>query len=399
MNFKVQGLDGSGRFVSLQLAAGSVEEAEQLGKDQGLQVLGVAQAGAGLNIAFKSLGAPKFPLLLFNQELLALLEAGLSIVEVLETLLEKETHAHTKQVLKAVVTSLHEGRSLSASLDAQPAAFPALYVATVRSSERTGGLVEALRRYIAYQVQVDQMKKKVISASIYPMLLMGVGGLVVLFLLTYVIPKFSHIYADTGRELPFASWLLMRWGEIIETHGTLVAGIFFGGLGSVIYALSRPSVRGWLRELLWKTPVIGERMRIYQLSRFYRTLGMLASAGIPIMAAMDQVSGLLDARLQGRLAEARNHVREGQSLSQAMERSGTSTAVASRLLRVGEQTGQMGSMMDRIADFHEEELNRWIDWASRLFEPLLMTFIGIVIGGIVVLMYVPIFELAGSIQQ
>jgi general secretion pathway protein F len=398
MNFKIQGLDGSGRFVTLRLAASSADEAKRLGMEHGLQVLGVSSAHRGWAIPFKQLGAGKFPLLLLNQELLALLEAGLSIVEALETLLEKEAHAYTRHVLKSVVSSLHEGRALSAALEAQATVFPSLYVATIRSSERTGSLTESLRRYIAYQMQVDQMRKKIISASIYPALLMLVGGLVVLFLLTYVIPKFSHIYADTGRELPLASWLLMRWGEMIESHGGLAAGMLFGGFALVVYALSRASVRGWLLEMLWKLPVVGERMRIYQLSRFYRTLGMLASAGIPLKAALEQVSGLLDARLQIRLNNAKNHVREGQSLSQAMERSGLSTAVALRLLRVGEQTGRMGDMMDRIADFHEEELNRWIDWASRLFEPLLMTAIGIVIGGIVVLMYIPIFELAGSIQ-
>jgi general secretion pathway protein F len=336
--------------------------------------------------------------LLFNQELLALLEAGLSIVEALETLLEKEARAETRHVLKAVVTRLHEGQSLSASLESQGVAFPPLYVAAIRSSERSGSLVESLTRYIGYQMQVDQMRKKIIAASIYPALLMLVGGLVVMFLLIYVIPKFSHIYADTGRELPLASWLLMKWGEMIESHGGMLTSIFLGGLALAVYALSRSDVRGWLRELLWRFPFIGDRMRIYQLSRFYRSLGMLVSAGIPLMPAMDQVSGLLDVRLQARLAVAKNHIREGQSLSQSMESSGLSTPVALRLLRVGERTGQMGGMMNRIADFHEEELNRWIDWASRLFEPLLMTFIGVVIGAIVVLMYIPIFELAGSIQ-
>lgn len=398
MIYKVQGLDSSGRFVSFDVDAPTPADAQQQGAERGLQVLGVSASNRAWASVLQRRNTAKFPLLLFNQELLALLEAGLSIVEALETLLEKETRAENSHVLQAVVSSLHEGHTLSAALESQGAAFPALYVAAIRSSERSGNLDESLRRYIAYQTQVDLMRKKIVAASIYPALLMLVGGLVVLFLLTYVIPKFSHIYADSGRELPFASMVLMKWGELMETHGGLVAGVFFATLVLAVYALSRADVRGWLRELLWRLPVVGERMRIYQLSRFYRTLGMLIGAGIPLMPALERVAGLLDVRLQGRLAEARNHVREGQSLSQAMERSGLSTAVASRLLRVGERSGQMGGMMDRIADFHEEELNRWIDWASRLFEPLLMTFIGVVIGAIVVLMYVPIFELAGSIQ-
>lgn len=398
MNYKIQGLDANGHFVSVELAAAGPQEAKRLGQDRGLEVLAVESSRQSLRAAYQRLGTAKFPLLLFNQELLALLQAGLSIVETLETLLEKESRAENRQVLKSVVASLHEGQSLSAAFDAQRSAFPELYITTVRSSERSGNLVESLQRYIAYQIQVDQMRKKIIAASIYPVLLMCVGGLVVLFLLIYVIPKFSHIYADTGRELPLVSWLMMRWGGLLERHGGVLAGVFFGGLAISAYLLSTAAVRGWLREMLWRLPVVGERMRIYQLSRFYRTLGMLMSAGIPIMPALERVAGLLDQRLQFRLAQAKNHVREGLSLSTAMERSGLSTPVAQRLLRVGERTGQMGNMMERVADFHEEQLNRWIDWASRLFEPLLMTFIGIVVGGIVVLMYMPIFDLASSIE-
>jgi general secretion pathway protein F len=397
MNFKVHGIDSAGRLVALDLHASTAAEAMRMGVEHGLEVLGVVAAGARWSAFLNRLGSPKFPLLLFNQELLALLEAGLSIVEGLETLLEKEANASTRQVLGNVLTSLREGRTLSAALEAT-GIFPPLYVATIRSSERTGSLAESLQRYIAYQTQVDQVRKKVIAASIYPALLLLVGGLVVVFLLTYVIPRFSHIYADSGRELPLASMLLMRWGVLVENHGgklSIAVLATFAGLG---YASTRPFVRAWLRELLWNVPVLGERMRIYQLTRFYRTLGMLASAGIPLMAALEQVSGLLDTRLRARLNEARRMVREGQPLSFALENSGLSTPVALRLLRVGERTGQLGGMMDRIADFHEEELSRWIDWASRLFEPLLMTAMGLVIGGIVVLMYVPIFELAGSIQ-
>jgi general secretion pathway protein F len=166
----------------------------------------------------------------------------------------------------------------------------------------------------------------------------------------------------------------------------------------LLYAAKSPKVRMLLGDLLWKIPIVGERMRIYQLARFYRTLGMLCAAGIPLMTSLGQVGDLLDLRLQARLKSATSMVREGQPLSKSLDINGLSTPIASRLLAVGERSGQIGDMMEHIADFHEEELSRWIDWASRLFEPLLMTFIGLVIGIIVVLMYMPIFEIAGSIQ-
>lgn len=398
MNFKIQGVDPNGHFISLIIMAAGPQDARQLGQAQGIDVLAVETLNPAWPDSLRSLGSGRFPLLLFNQELLALLEAGLSVVEALETLLAKEAQANIRQVLEAVVTRLHEGLTLSAAFASQRSQFSDLYIATVRSSERSGNLIESLRRFVAYQIQIDQMRKRVISASIYPLLLMLVGGLVVMFLLVYVIPKFSHIYADTGQELPLASWLLIRWGNAVSQHGLLLAGLFFGGLACIAYFLHTAHALGWLRELAWRLPIVGERMRVYQLSRFYRTLGMLMSAGVPILPAFERVSGVLDQRLQRKLIQARTHIREGLMLSTAMERSGLSTVVAMRLLTVGERTGQLGHMLERVADFHDEQLNRWIDWAARLFEPLLMTFIGIVIGAIVVLMYIPIFELAGSIE-
>ena len=137
---------------------------------------------------------------------------------------------------------------------------------------------------------------------------------------------------------------------------------------------------------------------MYQLTRFYRTLGMLLTGGISVVPALGMVAGLLDPDLRARLDTATRMVREGRSMSVAMEAAGLTTSVALRLLRVGERSGQMGEMMERIATFHDEEMARWVDWFTKTFEPLLMAIIGVVIGGIVVLMYLPIFELAGSVQ-
>jgi general secretion pathway protein F len=137
---------------------------------------------------------------------------------------------------------------------------------------------------------------------------------------------------------------------------------------------------------------------VYQLTRFYRTLGMLLTGGISVVPALGMVAGLLDPDLRARLDTATRMVREGRSMSVAMESAGLTTSVALRLLRVGERSGQMGEMMERIATFHDEEMARWVDWFTKTFEPLLMAIIGVVIGGIVVLMYLPIFELAGSVQ-
>ncbi len=398
MNYRIDALDVSGKLVTIELPASTPDDAARIGAERGLQVLKVQAAHAGWRSLLRVNVAAKFPLPLFNQELLTLFDAGLLVVEALDVLIEKEPRAEVREVMRSVLGSLREGASLSDALMPHRQAFPLLYVETIRSGERSGNLQQALRRYIGYQAQIDQFRKKILTASVYPLLLIAVGGLVVLFLLGFVIPKFSQILNETGRDLSFASRMLLSIGERIDQHGAAFGAASVAVLGGLAFGLTRPAFRAWLREGSWSVPVLGERMRVYQLSRFYRALAMLLNAGIPLMSALNQVGGMLDVRMQKKLALARHSIGAGLLLSHALEESGLSTVIASRLLRVGERSGQMGSMLERVAEFHEDELNRWIDWASRLFEPLLMVFIGLIIGAVIVLMYMPIFELAGSVQ-
>jgi general secretion pathway protein F len=336
--------------------------------------------------------------MLFSQELLALLQAGLNLIEAIEALSEKEQRPQVRETLKGTLRLLNEGQPLSLAMEAHPRAFPPLYVAALRASEKTGGMPEALRRYIAYQSQVEEVKKKVISASIYPAMLIIVGGLVVMFLMGFVVPRFAHIYEDMNGDMPFMSQLLLALGGFIETHGMqlLLAGV--GLLAASGYLLSLRNVRAAMMQWLWRLPAIGERMRIYQLSRFYRSLGMLLIAGIPILSALGMVSGLLAPALRERMQLASEQIRQGLAISTAMEAQALSTPVALRMLRVGERSGMMGEMMGRIAAFYDEETARWVDWFTKLFEPLLMLVIGFVIGFVVLMLYMPIFDLAGSIQ-
>jgi general secretion pathway protein F len=230
------------------------------------------------------------------------------------------------------------------------------------------------------------------------LLLIGAGGLVTLFLLAYVVPRFSRIYEDMGTGLPFMSRMLLNWGKLLEAHSIPVLIGVVAAAAGIGYVLAQPGPRGWALQRVWRIPAAGARMRIYQLARFYRTLGMLLRGGTSITQALKMVSDLLTPALRSGLASAAKSISEGRSISYSMEINGLTTPVAVRMLRVGERTGQMGDMMDRIASFYDEEMARWVDWFTRLFEPLLMAFIGLVIGMIVVLMYFPIFELAGSLQ-
>ena len=396
MRYEVKALRGEDELTAFALEAVDAVDAASQAQVQGYTVIAI-KPKAGWPV-WRKPGMGSFPLVLFSQELLALLEAGLSLVESLETLAEKEQQSEIRKTLAQIIGSLYEGHTFSHALQHSPANFPLLYVATVRACEKTGALPEALSRYVAYQSQMDAVKRQVVSASIYPLLLAAVGGLVTLFLMVYVVPRFSHIYADIGGNLPLMSRLLMRWGQLLDTNGTAILTGTLITLGGIIYTVSRPASKLWLIRKLCQLPSLGRRLHIYQLARFYRSLGMLLRGGMPVVTSLQMVSDLLESSLRSQLALASASIREGHPLSCAMEQYGLTTPVALRMLRVGERTGRMGEMMERIAAFYEEETARWVERFTKLFEPLLMVFIGLVIGLIVVLMYLPIFELAGSIQ-
>jgi general secretion pathway protein F len=341
---------------------------------------------------------PQLQLAVFSQQLVSLLDAGLSLVEALEALAQKESNSGTQRILERILLRLYEGQTLATAIAEHPATFPDLYVAAVRASEKSGALREALTRYIAYQQQADALRKTLVNACIYPAVLLVAGLLVTLFLMGYVVPRFSSIYEDVGTDLPFASRLLLQWGQLIDAHMSLVIAGAVAGLAGVGYALSRPALRAAAGTWIARIPAVGRQLHVYQLARLYRTAGMLIRGGIPAVAALRMSAGVVRASSRAAYAAATRAVTEGQSLGEAMERNGLTTPVAARMLRVGERSGNMGEMMERIADFCDEELARWVAVVTRLIEPVLMIVIGLIIGVIVVLMYFPIFQLAGSIR-
>lgn len=394
MRFRIKAIKAGAGISEMAFDALNAAEAERQARDDGFTVLSVTREG-GLRPPARS---RRFPLLLFNQELLALLASGVALVEALETLAEKESRPLVRHVLNQLLARLREGLPLSAALGEYANVFPPLYVATVRASERTGDLDEALRRYILYQSQLEVLRGKIVSAAIYPALLLGVGGLVIIFLMAYVVPSFSHIYEDMGSELPFMSRILLAWGNLLRDHGLALGLGLLALIAALVHVWRRPGTSAALSALLWRFPGMGNRPLVFQLTRFYRTVGMLLRGGMAIVPSLEIVVGLLSPQLRPQLAKAIQRIREGAAISEAMNSHGLATRVALRMLRVGERAGNMGEMMERIAAFHDEQIARDVEWFTRLFGPLLMLLIGGLIGAIVVLMYLPIFQLAESIR-
>jgi general secretion pathway protein F len=345
------------------------------------------------------LGTKKtFDLLLFAQELHALVAAGLSVVEALEALMERTDSVDTRAILSRLLRQLREGQRLSSALALQPAVFPVLFVGVVQAAEGTSDLPRSLERYISYETRLTGLRHKITSAAIYPAVLLCVGSLVALFLLGYVVPRFSSVYQGSGKPLPWASQLLLGWGTFVSSHAWEVVAFLVFILCSAIWAVLRTRSGGWWRVLAW-LPGAAPRLQILELSRLYLTLGMLLEGGIPVTRAMQISQAVLQGQNVQALQHASDAVGQGNRISAAFEQFGLSTPVASRLLRIGEQTGQLGVMFSRTAAFYDSETTRWIERFSKVFEPVLMAIIGLVIGLIVILLYMPIFDLAGSLQS
>ena len=396
MQFHIKAVDAKQEIVALDLNAASESTAIDAAHGLGLTVLTVRSQGLALPL---SLGQSSgFPTTLFSIELMSLFEAGLNVVEALQTLSEKEAYGERQVVLSGLLGAISRGESFSQAVSRFPQHFSPLYVATLKASERTGNVREALSRYIAYQEALDRVRKKVLAAAIYPAILIVVGALVLSFLMFYVVPRFARVYEDISGNLPFFSAMLLAVGRSIHQHGWMVGLLGACTVAFGVWGASQASFRAWLNQHLWQIPGLGQRMKTYQLARLYRMLGMLLRAGIPLVQALNMVRDLLSAHLRPHLVHARELIEQGKSMSAAFDATELATPVAARMMAVGERSGEMGEMMEQIARFHDDEISRFIDWFTRAFEPILMAVLGVAVGGVVVLMYMPVFELAGSIQ-
>jgi general secretion pathway protein F len=206
------------------------------------------------------------------------------------------------------------------------------------------------------------------------------------------------VYEDMAGTLPLFSKLLLAFGSFVGNNAFLLGSTLIGALVFGVWLLSKPETRSWLNAQLWRVPALGSRMKVYQLARLYRTTAMLLRAGIPAVRALDMVRDLLAAHLRPQLMKAKSAIEEGKAMSAALGAVGLATPVAARMMVVGERSGDMGHMLAQIARFHDDEVARSIEWFTKAFEPVLMAVLGVAIGGVVVLMYMPIFELAGSIR-
>lgn len=400
MRYQLRVFDAAGLVQTISVEGQTSDGAASIARSRGLRVISVRAQGAARKGLVKHVALPggRFNVELFARELAALLDAGVSVIDALRTLGSNERREASARVYRELLRRLEEGHALSAALKSADDVFPPVLVACVKASEQTGGLAESLKRFSRNSATLQALRARVVSASVYPAVLLVVGAAVVLFLLAFVVPRFASLLEHSGHELPLLSQWLMAWGSLVHAHGAAMAGALALAVLAAVVALRRASVRNWAADRILALPGIGEYFRIYRQAQFFRTAAMLVDGGIPVVHAFDLAQALVSRTDRAALSNALERVRNGGRISDAFLDCGLASPITYRLLTVAEKTGGLGPVLDKVASFQEAHVSRAIDLISRLIEPAMMIVIGIVIGGIVVLMYMPIFQLASSID-
>jgi type IV pilus assembly protein PilC len=387
-----------GKILSREFDAVNSELLRQSLEEQGFVVFEIRKKPLQF-LLNKGVGRKKIgnkDLLLFNQELLVLLKAGLPIIQALDTILESESKL--SEILSAVREDVKGGMALSAAFERYPRVFPHLYIASIQAGERTGDLPQTIKRYIAFLKRTEGFRGKVIGALIYPAILITVAVLAIALLLIYVVPTFSAIYADSGSALPLPTQLLISFTGFLKRYILL-----FIAIGFVAVTLFRrwsytESGRFAIDGMKIKVPYLGGVLTRYAVSGFTRTLGTVLGSGIPIIEALRMSVGTLNNRVLERgLLTAVTRVEEGTQLSTALESIKLMPPLALRMLSVGETTGAMEEMLSDISDYFEEEIERDLHVLTTAIEPAIMMVMGVVIGAIIITMYLPIFKIAGTV--
>lgn len=337
--------------------------------------------------------------LTFNQEFLVLIRSGLPILQVLDTITGRLEAGALLEVLRDIRNEVKGGSMLSEAFAKYPRIFPHLYIASVRAGEKTGDLPVTLARYLVYQKRQEALKAKIKGASFYPVLLTIAVLVVLAFMLLYVVPSFTQIYTDANAQLPLLTRILIgiSTGLVSWLPLLLPALIVAVAVGRLYAASSSGALR--LDRFKLRIPFFGLLYLDYALSGFCRTLGTTLASGIPAVQAMQMSRGTLNNRvLEQAMVRAIQRVEEGVTISSAIEQTGYFPVIALRMIGVGEASGALAEMLADVAEYYEEEVERRLERLTTLIEPIMMLAMGLLIGGIVVAMYIPIFQMGATVR-
>jgi type IV pilus assembly protein PilC len=402
MEFRCRLGTPSGEIIEGVYAADSEDRLRREFEEKGLYVLGMQRAG---RLALGSVSLPTRSrvstreFLVFNQELATLLKAGMPLVQSLDILRRRVENPLFKSVLDDVYERVRAGNSLSEAFDAHGTLFPGVYTASLLAGEKSGNLEQVIRRYVAYVKVVSAVRRKTISALVYPAILLGLSLVVVGILVLRVVPEFGAFYEQFGQELPLSTRVIVAVSEFATSYsGFIAVALVLIGMGVWLW-LKRPEQRElfdrWVLRLPWAGPVA----RKFATSQAARTLATLLSGGIPLVNAIDVSARAIRNQYMSReLHTAAQHVREGRALATAMNDSGAFPDVAIKMVEVGESTGALQEMLNSLADFYDEEIETNLGRFVTLVEPILLIVMGIVVAALLLALYMPLFNLSNALR-
>lgn len=351
------------------------------------------------NVTFLQPRVKETDIILFARQFSTMIDAGLPIIQCLEILFSQQSNTTFKKVLKQVKESVEGGTTLAEALKKFPKYFDDLFVNMIAAGEAGGILDAILRRLAAYMEKAARLKAKVKGAMTYPLVTLAVAVIVLAVILIFVIPVFEEMFADFGSELPVPTAIVVAMSDMVKSKVLylIAALVLFAFAFKKYYATEKG--RDTVDALVLKLPVFGMLLRKVAVAKFTRTMGTMLSSGVAILEALDIVAKTAGNRtIEKSIYSVRSGISEGRTMADPLGESGVFPPMVCQMIAVGESTGALDAMLEKIADFYDEEVDQAVENMTALIEPIMLVFLGVTIGGLVVAMYLPIFKMAGAIS-
>lgn len=397
--YSYKALSEKGAYIKGEMAAGNYEELSQKLADKGLLVQQIRRKHSSMVSIFPRRGVKMEEFLLFNQEFIALLRAGLTVSDALRLTANRPKQPVMQRILTDVLEEVNRGSALSAACSRYPEVFNPLYITALETGEKTGDIVNVLRRHQEYLRRKVALNKKIAQSLAYPIFLLITLVVILSVLFLFVMPRFVTMYADFDAELPTPTQIMLD--IVVNLHifmPSLIIGMIVVGL---IYHfwVSTESGRYNVDRMKSRLPMLGYMVKLHATAQITRTLSTLLSGGMPLVNAMESTVRVLTNRFYSRgLLQAKAQVVEGKGLAEAMEEERILPATAIKMIEAGEASGKLDDLLEEIAIYYEESLEYRLTRMTSLIEPALMLLMGIFVGGIIIVMYLPIFTMADIIK-
>jgi type IV pilus assembly protein PilC len=400
--FVYSGKTASGEVRKGELQAASVAQATAALKRQQILPSSVSKKGSGLsgiNIKLPGFGekVKTKDLVIFSRQFATMIDAGLPLVQCLDILASQQENAEFKRILIEVKSSVEGGSTFADALRKHPKVFDDLYVNLIAAGEVGGILDTILNRLSGFLEKAEKLKGKVKGAMTYPTAVIVIAALIVTGLLLWVVPIFDNMFASFGKSLPAPTQVVVNMSKFLQSSWYIIIGVLVGIFVGIKYSYKTPKGRKIIDQLLLKVPVVGDLIRKTAVARFTRTLGTMLSSGVPILEGLEIVSKTSgNVVIEEAIMKARLSLSQGKTLAEPLLETKVFPGMVTQMIAVGESTGALDNMLTKIADFYEEEVDQAVEALTSLIEPMLMAFLGVVVGGLVIALYLPIFQIAGA---